>query len=87
MPADGLSLAVLIRRQPYFLGLFGVLLKVADNLFLFLRYLVVRLKRLGVYAELMLLQVAYMSVRRHHLVVFAKELLNGFSLGRTLHNN
>ena len=62
MPADSLSFAVLIRCKPNLFGNLSILLQFSYNLLFILRYLVVRLKGLLVYAEFFFLQVANMAI-------------------------
>ena len=76
VPADGLSLAVLIGCQPHDVTFLDLTLESAYKLLLLGRYLILRLKSLGVYAELLFLEVAYVTVTRHNLVILAKELLD-----------
>ena len=87
VPGDGLSLTVLIGCEPYLLGLAGIGLQLANQfLFLFWNF-VVGLQCVEVDTDLFLLQVADVTVTRHHLVVLPKELLNGLGLGWTLYNH
>ena len=87
MPRYGLSLAVFIGRQPHLLGLLGLLPQLRDEFFLLVWYLVFRLQRRVVDAQLLFLQVAYVAVARHHLEVLSQELLYGLGLGRRLYND
>ena len=61
MPTDGLSLAVFIGSEPHFLNILGTASQFAHKFFLIFRYLIVRLQRLGVYTQLFLFKVAYMT--------------------------
>ena len=88
MPRDGLSLAVLIRGQPHRLGLLGSLLEVGHEGFLVAWNFIYRLKAIvDVDAEVLLVQVTYVPVARHHLVVISQKLLDGLGLGRRLYNH
>ena len=62
VPADGLSLAVLIGCQPYGVGLLNLAFEAAHELLLLGRNLIFWLKRGGVYAELLFLEVTDVSV-------------------------
>ena len=86
MPGDGLSLAVFIACQPYLLGLLGLRLQFAHQLLLLFGNLIFGFQCLVVDAQFLLLQVTNVAVARHHLVVFAKKLLDSFRLGRRLHD-
>ena len=87
VPADGFSFAILIGCEPHFLGGLGIFLEFCYNLLLILWYLIVWFKRLFVDTESTLLQVSDVSVGRHHFIILAEELLNGFGLGRALYND
>ena len=87
MPADSLSLAVLIGCEPHLLGFFSVLFQFADDLAFLLRNNVVGFQRLCINAELFLLQVANVPIARHHLIVFSQKFLNSLGLCRALNNN
>ena len=84
VPRYGLSLAVFIGGEPYFFRVLGVAFQFGYELFLLFGYLVVGRERVGVYAEFLLLEVTYVAVTGHHLVVFAQKLLDRLCLGRTL---
>ena len=85
VPADGLSLAVLIGCEPHFLCGLGVLLQFADNFFLFLRNDIMRFQGVSIYAQFLLFQVADVTVTGHDFIVFAKKFLNRLSLRGALY--
>ena len=88
VPGDGLSLAVLIGRQPYSVGLRGLVFQLADQGALVRRDFILGREVVGdVYAERLLLQVADMSVTGQHLKVLSEELLNSFCFCRRLDND
>ncbi len=63
MPCYSLTLAVLIRRQPYHVGSLDSLAKVINQLLLIVGYLIDRRKTIvDVYAELLLVEVTDMAV-------------------------
>ena len=62
VPRDGFPLAVFIGGEPYLVGLFGVLAQLLYELGLLRRNFVVGLERVGVDAQLLFLEVAYVSV-------------------------
>jgi len=87
MPTDGLSLAVLIGCQPNVAGCLGAFLQVGHYFLLLLGNLIVGFESIFIDAEFFFLQVADVSVRRHHLKILAKKFLYGLGLGRTLYDN
>ena len=86
MPRDSFSLAVFIACEPYLLGFLGLRLQLAHQLSLLVGNFVFRFKRILVDTQFFFLQVAYVTVARHHLVVLAEKLFYGLRLGRRLNN-
>ena len=70
VPSDGFSLAVLIGSQPDLLGFLRSCFQFCNELFLFIRNLIVWFHGLLVYTKFLLFQVTNVAVRRHHLIVF-----------------
>ena len=83
MPRDGFSLAVLITCQPNLTGFLGLALQLAYQFLLLVGDLVFGFQGLLVDTQVVLLQVAYVAVARHHFVFVAQEFLDG--LGRRLY--
>ena len=85
VPGNGFSLAVFITREPHDVGLGGLILELLD-LFLFVfRNLINRLKAVfHINTKVFLVQVTDVAKTRHHLVIIAQKLLDGFSLCRRL---
>ena len=80
MPGDGLSLTVFIGGKPYLLGCTGKALQLLHYFYLVFRNLIVGLKGLLVDAQLLLLQIADVTITRHHFIVTTQELFNGLRL-------
>ena len=88
MPADGLSLAVLIGCEPDNLRLLRFLLQLRHQSLLVGWYLVVGFEVMfDVYAYPLLFQVSDMTETRQDRIVFSQEFLYGFGLRRGLDNN
>ena len=88
MPRNGLSLAVLITREPHHVGFLRLTLQSRHEFLLLGRNFIYRGKIIGnVDAEILLVKIADMSVARHHLVVITQKFFNGLCLGRRLYYN
>lgn len=88
VPRYGLSLAVLIGSQPHGLRLLGILFKIGHKRFLVGRYLIFGFEILvDVNAEILLLEVADMSVARHHLEVGSEIFSDCLGFCRRLHDH
>ena len=82
VPRDGLSLAVLIGCEPHVFRPFGSLLQFRHHILLIFRNDIHGSEIIEVHTEILLFQVAYMSVAGHHLIVFSQEFLEGFGFCR-----
>ena len=71
MPRDGFSLAVFIGCQPHLVGFLHLAAQLADELLFLFRYLILRLQCGEIDADLLLLQIADVAVRRHHLEILS----------------
>ena len=85
MPADSLSLAVLIGCQPYGLCLFSQFLQILNNTFLIAWYFILRGKRVNVHTEGSFFQVSNMTITRNYFIVLSQEFFYSFCLCRALH--
>ena len=85
VPGDGLSLAVLIGREPHGLGRGGEFLEVGHDLLLVGRNDIFGLEPMfHIHAQLLLLQVPDVADAGFHEIVSAQELLNGSHLSGRL---
>ena len=87
MPGNGLSLAVLIGCEPDLLGLLRTLFQFAYQFSLLFGNLIVGFQRFHIDTDFFLSQVAYMSIRRHHLEILSQEFLDSFCLCGALNNH
>ena len=87
VPADGFSLAVFIGCQPHHRCYLCLFSQQGYHLQLVGRHFVLRFECLLIYAERLLLQVAYVSVAGQDLIFISQEFLDGFSLCGALYNN
>ena len=87
MPGNGFSLTVFIGCEPYFLGFLCLGTQISYKLCLLFGNLVFWFERLLVNTQLLLLQIADVTIARHHLKVLSQELFYRLRLGRRLHNH
>ena len=74
------AITVFIGGKPYLLGCTGKALQLLHYFYLVFRNLIVGLKGLLVDAQLLLLQIADVTITRHHFIVTTQELFNGLRL-------
>ena len=88
MPGYGLTLAVLIAREPDRLGLLGCGFQLLDKILLVGGDFIFRSEvALDIDAHALLLKVTDMAEAGHHLEVRPQKFLNGFRLGGRLDND